>query len=196
MSECATETADAAIFEPGRDEMQYKMEYGCRVRTTSLGVARSLALAGIALCAAVSIATADDRSICGSAPPKSATIAACSRIIGAPTTSDHDRALALAFRAEAYRRDQKVAAAMADYDAAIGLSPTFELAFRNRGTLFFDTGDLAHAIADLDAAVRLAPQDAKALYVRGVAKRQSGDATGGSADIAAAVALDPDIASK
>jgi len=176
--------------------MQQNDKYACRGPTALLRVAAVFSLAALALCSAVSIATADDRAICGAMPPKSATIAACSRIIDTPRTSTHDHAMALALRAGAYSRDQNVAAALSDYSAAIGLNPEFQFAYKGRGTLFFTTGDLAHAIADLDVAVRLDPRDAKALYLRGAAKRKNGDETGGSADIAAAQALDPDIANK
>jgi tetratricopeptide (TPR) repeat protein len=176
--------------------MQQKDKYACRGTTARLRRAVVFTLAGLALCSAASIAMADDRAICGSLPPKSATIAACSRIIDTPRTSTHDHAMALALRAGAYSRDQNVAAALSDYTAAIGLNPEFQFAYKGRGTLFFATGELAHAIADLDIAVRLDPRDAKALYVRGVAKRKNGDEGGGDADIAAAQALDPEIANK
>jgi tetratricopeptide (TPR) repeat protein len=176
--------------------MQQKNKYGRRDTTALFRVAAAFIVAGLALCSAVSIATADDRAICGSMPPKSATIAACSRIIDTPRTSTHDHAMALALRAGAYSRDQNVPAALSDYSAAIGLNPEFQFAYKGRGILFFNTGDVAHAIADLDVAVRLDPRDAKALYVRGAAKRKNGDEAGGSADIAAAQALDPDIANK
>lgn len=176
--------------------MHQKNKYSCRGKTVSLRVATAFTLAGFALCSAVSSATADDRAICGSAPPKPATIAACSRIIDAPRTSTHDHAMALALRAGAYSHDQNLAAALSDYNAAIGLNPDFQFAYKGRGTLFFTTGDLTHAIADLDVAVRINPRDAKALYVRGTAKQKNGDEAGGSADIAAAQALDPDIANK
>lgn len=159
-----------------------------------LRIARILALAGGALCSAVAIAAADDRSICGSAPPKPDTVNACSRLIASPRTSPHDRALAYSFRAEAKRAKDDTAGAIADYGQAIASLPNFELAYKNRGTLYLNTGDNAHAIADFDMAVGLDPQDAKALYGRGLAKRGNGDAAGGDADVAAAKKLDPDIA--
>jgi hypothetical protein len=77
--------------------------------------ARIFALASLAFCCAVPPAFADDRGICGTVPPKPDSIAACSRIIGAPRTSTHDRTLALSFRADIARAQGDMAAAVADY---------------------------------------------------------------------------------
>ncbi len=147
------------------------------------------------LCLGVATATADDRSVCGSMPPKSATIPACNRIIASPTTSDHDRALAYTFRAGAKRQAPDLAGAIADYSQALTLLPDFPQALIGLGMAYRDSKDNAHAVAEFDQALKLDPKNAKALYERGVTKRQSGDASGGDADIAAANALDPNIAS-
>jgi tetratricopeptide (TPR) repeat protein len=154
------------------------------------------ALIGIALCAAAAIALADDRSICGSVPPKSDAFAACSRIIATPATSDHDRALAYSFRGDAVRAKGDMAGAIADYSQALTLLPNLIPALIGRGMAYLNSGDNAHAIADLDLAVQLVPQNAKALYQRGVAKSKTGDTSGGDADIAAATKLDPNVASR
>ena len=158
-------------------------------------IATVLAASG-ALCCAVAIAAADDRATCGSTPPKSDAVNACSRIIASPRTSPHDRALAFAFRADAKRAGGDAAGAIADYSQAIALLPDFALAYRSRGTLYLKTGDNANARADFDKAIGPDPQDAKALYGRGLARRASGDAAGGDADVAAATKLDPNIAGK
>jgi tetratricopeptide (TPR) repeat protein len=154
------------------------------------------ALIGIALCTAASIAAADDRAVCGSVPPKSDAVGACSRIIASPVTSDHDRALAYSFRADAGRAKGDMAGAIADYSQALTLLPNLIPALMGRGTAYLNSGDNAHAIADLDLAVQLVPQNAKALYERGVAKGKSGDTSGGEADIAAATKLDPNVANQ
>jgi tetratricopeptide (TPR) repeat protein len=153
-------------------------------------------LIGIALGAAVSIAAADDRSICSSVPPKSDAVAACSRIIASTRTSDHDRALAYSFRGDAERTKGDMADAIADYSQALTLLPNLIPALVGRGTAFLSSGDNVHAIADFDLAVRLVPQNALALYERGVAKGKNGDTTGGDADIAAAKKLDPNVANQ
>lgn len=161
-----------------------------------LRAASSLAAGWIALCAAVSIAAADDRSICGSAPPKSATIPACSRIIASPSTSTHDRAMAFGFRADAKRAQSDLAGAAADYGQALTMRPDYLPALIGRGIAYREMDNPDRAIADFDQAIKLDPKNAKAIYERGVAKRKSGDAAGADADIAAAKQLDPDVAGK
>jgi tetratricopeptide (TPR) repeat protein len=144
----------------------------------------------------VATAAADDRAICGSAPPKPATVASCSRVIASPATSDHDRALAYTFRAGAKRQGSDMAGAIADYGQALSLLPDFPPALIGRGMAYRETKDDAHATTDFDQALKLQPKSAKALYERGLAKRDSGDASGGDADIAAAKTLDPKIAER
>ncbi len=141
-------------------------------------------------------AMADDRAICGSAPPKPASVASCSRVIASPATSDHDRALAYTFRAGAKRQASDLAGALADYSQALTLLPDFPQALIGRGMAYRENKDNAHATADFDQALKLQPKNAKALYERGLAKRDSGDASGGDADIAAAKAVDPKIADR
>ena len=154
----------------------------------------TIALICIAVCTAASMAAADDRLICGSAPPKSETVRACTRIIASPVTSDHDRALAYSFRANAVRATGDMAGAIADDSQALTLLPNLIPALVGRGIAYLNSGDNAHAIADFDLAVQLVPQNAKALYERGVAKSKNGDTSGGDADIAAAIKLDPSVA--
>jgi tetratricopeptide (TPR) repeat protein len=157
------------------------------------GFARVIAFAGFALASAVCVAAVDDRSVCGSVPPKSATVSACSRLIASPATSPHDRALAYSFRANAARANGDTASAVADYSQALTLLPDLLPALIGRGIAYRDSNDPAHATADFDRALALHPKDATALYQRGLAKRKSGDTSGGDADIAAAKAINPGI---
>jgi tetratricopeptide (TPR) repeat protein len=150
-------------------------------------------VAFVAACGFVGSAVADDRSVCGSVPPKPAAIAACTRIITSPATSPHDRALAFTFRAEATRARGDMAGAIADYSQALTLLPDYPQTLIGRGIAYRESNDAAHATADFDQALKLDPKSAKALYERGLAKRQSGDLGGGDADIAAAKAINPAI---
>jgi tetratricopeptide (TPR) repeat protein len=153
-------------------------------------------VAFVAVCCFVASAVADDRSVCGSVPPKPAAIAACTRIITSPATSPHDRALAFTFRAEATRARGDMAGAIADYSQALTLLPDYPQALVGRGIGYRESNDGVHATADFDQALTLNPKDARALYERGLTKRKSGDASGGDADIAAAKAISPDIAGR
>jgi Flp pilus assembly protein TadD len=152
-------------------------------------------LAALLVCSAAA-AMADDRGVCGAVPPKSATVPSCTRIIASPRTSAHDRAVALGFRADAYRAQGDTASAIADCTEALTLLPDYLPALNVRGMAFLKAGDNVHAIADFNAALTLAPQDAAALYGRGLAKAKSGDDAGANADIDAAKKLDPAIATK
>ncbi len=166
------------------------------MRINLLRIAEKLALICIAFCAAASIAAADDRGICGSSPPKSDAMAACSRIIASPSTSPHDRSMAFAFRADAKRAHGDLPGAVADYGQALTFLPDYLSALIGRGIAYGQMDDPARAIADFDQALKLDPNNAQALYQRGLAKRKSGDAAGGDADVAAAKKLDPGIAGK
>jgi tetratricopeptide (TPR) repeat protein len=148
----------------------------------------------IACSAAGVFAQTNDRGVCGAVPPKSATIAACTRVIAAPNTSAHDRAMAYTFRADATRAGGDIVRAVNDYSEALTLLPDFTPALIGRGVAYRDGNDLVHAAADFDQAVKINPKDARALYERGLTKRKSGDTAGADADIAAAKAIKPDIA--
>ena len=150
-------------------------------------------LAFFLLCATVATAAADDRAICGSVPIKSDAVGACSRIIAAPKTSAHDRAMALTFRGDARRSQGDTGEAIGDYNEALALKPDYRPALIGRGIAYRDSNDPTRAIADFDQAVRLDPKDAEALYERGVTRRKTGDAAGGDSDIAAAKAIMPSI---
>jgi tetratricopeptide (TPR) repeat protein len=155
--------------------------------------ARIFILAAGVLCVAPSAAMADDRGTCGSVPPKSDAVGACSRIIASPNTSAHDRALAYTFRANVKRAQGDLAGAVADYGEALTLLPDLVLALNGRGMSYRLMDNPSQAIADFDQAIKLDPKNPTALYQRGLAKGKRGDAAGGDADIAAAKALDPSV---
>src|SRR5271167_2671938 len=121
----------------------------------------TLALVGAALCAAMSLAAADDRSICGAAPPKSDTIMACTRVIASARTSAHDRALAFAFRADAQRASGDLADAIADDSDALSLLPNLIPALNSRGIAYRETAKYDLALADFNAAINLLPDNAE-----------------------------------
>ena len=56
--------------------------------------------------------------------------------------------------------------AIADYDKAIELNPTYASALNNRGLAYFNNGQKERAIADYDAAIKIEP-DAVRLNNRG-----------------------------
>jgi lipoprotein NlpI len=85
--------------------------------------------------------------------------------------SDHDRAIA-------------------DYDAAIKLSPNFIDALYNRGSAWAHKGESDRAIADYDAALKLSPKDATTIAARAVEWINKGDYLRAISDYDAAIGLD------
>ena len=65
-------------------------------------------------------------------------------------------------RGNAFRRKGDYARAIADYDAAIRLSPKEAYSWENRGASKQALGDLDGALADINQAIRLAPDAALA----------------------------------
>src|SRR5947209_14999987 len=81
--------------------------------------------------------------------------------------------------------------AIADYDRAISLNPTYALAYYNRGIARGDKGDLNGAIADYTKAVELNPDYVSAYYNRGNVRRERGELDEAVADYTKASALNP-----
>lgn len=84
--------------------------------------------------------------------------------------------------------------ALADYDAAIRLSPQFGNAYDNRGTALEAKGDLEAALADYTRALNVNPTLAIAYCHRGNLRRRRGDLDGALADYAQAIRFDPENA--
>jgi tetratricopeptide (TPR) repeat protein len=89
------------------------------------------------------------------------------------TKNDHDRAIA-------------------DYDAAIQLSPNFTDALYNRGSAWAHKGESDRAIADYDAALMIDSTQADAFNARGELWRKKGERRKALADFGAAIKLNPD----
>src|SRR3984893_13979424 len=115
----------------------------------------------------------------------------CTAVIGATNRSPRERAVAYTNRGLAYRATGEHARAVADYDAAIKLDPTYAPAYNNRGTVYGDARDFDRAIADYDEAIRLAPENAAVLTNRGDAYRDKGNLDRAIVDYDAAIRLDP-----
>jgi tetratricopeptide (TPR) repeat protein len=84
--------------------------------------------------------------------------------------------------------------AMADYNEAIRLDPTYSSAYDNRGNVKRQKGELNGAMADIDQAIRLNPKNAFAYNNRGIVKEAKGDLAGAIADYSQAISLDPKYA--
>jgi tetratricopeptide (TPR) repeat protein len=82
-------------------------------------------------------------------------------------------------------------AALAAFDQAIRLRPSYAAAFIARGNLQYDLNHLNSAIADLTEAIRLAPKYASAHIARGIMRYSLGDWQRSIADYTEAIRLDP-----
>jgi tetratricopeptide (TPR) repeat protein len=85
--------------------------------------------------------------------------------------------------------------ALAGFDQAIRVYPSYGKAFFNRGTMFSRRGELDRAIADFDEALRLEPTLARALVARGNVYLAKRDPQRAIADYQAALRIDQNNAS-
>jgi tetratricopeptide (TPR) repeat protein/S1-C subfamily serine protease len=85
-------------------------------------------------------------------------------------------------------------AAIAGFDQAIRLNPSYVNAYISRGSIRSALGDNKGAIADYDQAIRLNPNFADTYINRGVARADLGDKQGAIADFDQAIRLNPNLA--
>ncbi len=83
--------------------------------------------------------------------------------------------------------------AIADYDEAIRLQPSFALAFNNRGDARLAKGDVPRALADFDAAIKLDPKLAIAYGNRGYIYYRMRDMAHAIADYSTQIRLAPSV---
>src|SRR6202035_5185381 len=83
------------------------------------------------------------------------------------------------------------AAAIADFDRAVGVDPRYANAYRNRGSAYVRTGAYDRAISDLTTAHLLDAKDTSTLIGRANAFERTGDLDRAIADNDSALALEP-----
>jgi tetratricopeptide (TPR) repeat protein len=94
-------------------------------------------------------------------------------------------------RGNAYQAKSDYDHAIADYDEAIRLDPTYANAFNNRGNTYYRKANYDRAIADYNEAIRLDPKDANPFNGRGAAYKAKGDYDRAIADYSQAIRLNP-----
>ncbi|WP_228126589.1 tetratricopeptide repeat protein [Candidatus Viadribacter manganicus] len=87
--------------------------------------------------------------------PASVQADASTRFLRSFGVSRHDRAQAHKSRGNAYRALGRYELAIADYDAAIRVSPRYVEAYRNRARAYQDSGAINLATADSEEAGRI-----------------------------------------
>jgi len=157
-------------------------------------VKRHGALAGIAITLMVagfaSSAAADDFATCEKSSGDEA-IAACTNAI---RYTRHGLAVLYNNRGVDWGAKDDNDRAIADYNEAIRLDPTYANMYNNRGNAWGAKGDYDRAIADFNEAIRLDPTFAIAYRNRGMTWRDKGDNDRAIADFNEAVRVDPKYA--
>ena len=102
--------------------------------------------------------------------------------------------LAYSNRGSAYINVRKYDDAIADYDRAIALDPSYAMAYNNRGFAKLNKGDYDGAIDDCSRAIAIDPNNAAAYNNRGTAKAHKGDYDSAIDDYDRAIAIDPNNA--
>lgn len=95
---------------------------------------------------------------------------------------DPNNAAAWSNRGNARISQNRVEAALEDYNQSVALAPNAPDPYINRGIAFEALGDWERAIADYNQAIAFAPEDPVAYNNRGNAKAGAGDWTGALAD--------------
>lgn len=121
-------------------------------------------------------------------------VLACSRQIATPSLAAERRAQAYNNRGNAFRDNREYGSAIADYDEAVRLNPSFANAYNNRGIANRAAGLSDRAIADFNAALLVDPNFASAYGNRGSAYADRGDLARAVADFTRAIELNPDAA--
>jgi tetratricopeptide (TPR) repeat protein len=127
-------------------------------------------------------------------PPVEA-IEACTAVIKSGKAAPAILAEAFVNRGDAYRsRQNDIDRALADYDEAIRIMPTFALAFISRGFVnLFARPQLDRAITDFSEAIRIDPAAANVFYYRGVAWFDKGEWDRAITDFDQAIRLRPNF---
>jgi len=80
--------------------------------------------------------------------------------------------------------------AMADYNRAIKIDPTYSIAYVNRGNIYDKQGNLAQAMANYNRSIEIDPTHAEAYYNRGLVYQKQGKSTQAILEYNRAIELD------
>ena len=93
-------------------------------------------------------------------PEPAILISGCTGGIQSGDRSGHELAVAFTVRGPGYRRTSLFAFAFEDFNEAINLDATHAPAYRHRGNLYLERGEIERAEQDFDQAARLEQREA------------------------------------
>jgi tetratricopeptide (TPR) repeat protein len=120
-----------------------------------------------------------------------ADIAQHTKAIETGKLSTRQRARAYFDRGNEWKAKGNHYCAIADYDKAIAINPTFVDAFVSRAHMWWRQGNSRRALADLDEAVRLHSNHAPSFYHRGYIKERIGQLDAAISDLSEAIRIRP-----
>ena len=153
-----------------------------------------LAFASTVISPADAFTPTADQKACATLPANADVVAACTRIIEAPSSSTLDRAASYTFRADAARADGNTTTAIADYNQALALMPTLVPALSGRGIAYRNAQNYDLSLHDFDRAIAIQPDNSELYNSRGIAYRAIGDTARAIADFNKAIELEPENA--
>jgi tetratricopeptide (TPR) repeat protein len=116
-------------------------------------------------------------------------IAVCGRILARGKVKDRDLARTLNNRGLGYVANKQLDKAMADFDAAVRVDPTYPFAFDNRGDVWRQRGEFERAITEYNEALRRDPDFVSAYVNRGMTYEAMGNKASARADYQTVVNL-------
>ena len=133
----------------------------------------------------------EDRKICDGGGAPAPQVEACSRQIASSSFKGRDLAVTYNNRAFAYLMQRDFANAIPDFDMALKMLPTLDVALFGRGRALAGRSDYQRAIADFSSAIALKPNVAHHYAFRGEAYASQGDNVSALADFEQAIRLEP-----
>ncbi|MEQ9519639.1 MAG: tetratricopeptide repeat protein [Parvibaculum sp.] len=118
----------------------------------------------------------------------------CSRAIQSGELETGDVVAALLNRGVAYKNTGNLEMAIADYSAALKLSPDDALIYSNRANAYREQGRVEDALNDISKSISLNPDNPAAFYVRGLTFEVIGDVENARRDFLRAHEMAPDNA--
>jgi tetratricopeptide (TPR) repeat protein len=117
------------------------------------------------------------------------SIKVCSRILARGKVRDRDLARTYNNRGLAYITDKELDKAMADFDAAVRIDPTYPFAYDNRGVVWRMRSQFDRAIVEHNEAIRREPTFISAYVNRGMAFQLMGNKRSAKADFDAVLGM-------